>query len=194
MEPNAERLLEALRARRSVPALLLREPGPSDEEINIALETAMRGPDHGALRPWRFVLIRAAARIHLAELLVRRMRERDPNTPPHKLDKAAAMPRTAPLVIAMGARILREHKIPEIEQLLACGAALMNLLNAFHILGYGAIVLTGANAYDPQIAASLGFAADEQCLGFIYVGSRPEQLQLPASTSIPSDRVREWHG
>ncbi len=32
----------------------------------------------------------------------------------------------------------------------------MNLLNAFHAQGYGAIWLTGGNAYDPEIARALG--------------------------------------
>ena len=195
MDTESERLLELLRSRRSVPALQLREPGPSEAEIDAALEVAMRAPDHGALRPWRFVLIRGQARSRLAELFVRRMRERDPNTPAFKIDKAGTMPRTAALVIAVGARIVHQHKVPEVEQLLSCGAALMNLLNAFHILGYGAIMLTGPNAYDREIATTLGFAADEQCLGFVYVGSLPEGLQLPAPARIAREAcVREWNG
>jgi nitroreductase len=187
--------LPLLRTRRSVPALLLQAPGPSAAEIDAALEVAMRAPDHGALRPWRFVLIRGAARAQLADLLVRRMRERDPPAPPHKIDKTATQTRSVPLVIALGARLLREHKVPEIEQLLASGAAVMNLLNAFHLQGYGAILLTGPNAYDREIAAALGFAADERLLGFLYVGSRPPQLQLPPPPPIErASCVREWTG
>lgn len=195
MTGDAQALLPLLRARRSVPALLLRAPGPTDAEIDAALEVAMRAPDHGGLRPWRFVLIRGAARERLAELFVRRMRARDPPSPPHKIDKAATQTRNAPLVIALGARVVREHKVPEIEQLLAVGAAAMNLLDAFHLQGYGAILLTGPNAYDREIAAALGFRPEEQLLGFVYVGSRPEALQLPAPA--PVDRascVREWDG
>src|SRR5579871_1859691 len=171
MEPSmtgdAEALLSLLRTRRSVPALLLHEPGPSEAEIDAALEVAMRAPDHGGLRPWRFVLIRGAAREPLAQLLVRRMRERDPPSPPHKIDKAATQTRNAPLVIAVGAKLVREHKVPEIEQLLSSGAAVMNLLDAFHVQGYGAILLTGPNAYDGEIARALGFGAEERLLGFV---------------------------
>jgi nitroreductase len=196
MATESEQLLTLLRARRSVPALQLQPPGPSAAEVEAALDTALRAPDHGALRPWRFILIRdEAARARLADLFTRRMLERSPPAPPHKIEKARIMPRTAPLVIAVGARVLREHKIPEIEQLLSSGAAVMNLLNAFHIQGYGAILLTGDNAYDPVIAAELGFAPDERCLGFVYVGSLPAQLQLPAPARVPRDScVREWGG
>jgi nitroreductase len=195
MTGDAEALLALLRTRRSVPALLLHEPGPSEAEIDAALEVAMRAPDHGGLRPWRFVLIRGAGREHLAQLLVRRMRERDPPSPPHKIDKAATQTRNAPLVIAVGAKLVREHKVPEIEQLLSSGAAVMNLLDAFHVQGYGAILLTGPNAYDGEIATALGFGADERLLGFVYVGSRPAQLQLPSPAPIArASCVREWTG
>jgi nitroreductase len=195
MTGDGQALLSLLRTRRSVPALLLRAPGPSEAEIDAALEVAMRAPDHGALRPWRFVLIRGAARERLAELFVRRMREREPPSPPHKIDKAGAQTRTAPLVIAVGAKLVREHKVPEIEQLLSCGAAVMNLLDAFHAQGYGAILLTGPNAYDGEIAAALGFGPDEQLLGFVYVGSRPAQLQLPSpAPTARASSVREWTG
>ena len=195
MTGDNQPLLALLRTRRSVPALLLREPGPSEAEIEAALEVAMRAPDHGALRPWRFVLIRGAARERLAELFVRRMREREPPAPPHKIDKAATQTRATPLVIAVGVKLVREHKVPEIEQLLSGGAAVMNLLDAFHVQGYGAILLTGPNAYDGEIATALGFASDEQLLGFVYVGSRPAQLQLPAPPSINrGSYVREWTG
>ena len=195
MTGDQKPLLDLLRTRRSVPALLLREPGPSEAEIEVALELAMRAPDHGGLRPWRFALIRGEAREPFAALLVRRMRERDPPSPAHKIDKAATQMRSTPLVIALAAKVLREHKVPVIEQVLSGGAALMNLLDAFHVQGYGAILLTGPNAYDGEIAKALGFAADEQLLGFVYVGSRPAQLTLPAPAPIErSAYVREWTG
>ena len=44
-----------------------------------------------------------------------------------------------PLFIAVAQKIAHDNtKIPEQEQLLATGAAAMNLLNAVHMLGYGA--------------------------------------------------------
>src|ERR1700728_2689367 len=186
--------LEALLTRRSTPALQLREPGPSQAELARAIDAALSGADHGALKPLRLVLIRGAARARLSELFSRRMFERDPATPPGKLDRARRMPLTAPLVIAVGARVLAPHKVPEVEQLLAVGAGVMNLLNAFHAQGYGAIWLTGGNAYDPEIAAALGFEAQERCLGFVYVGSTPAPASLAAHSPERASFMREWSG
>jgi len=192
MAPEA---LDTLLSRRSVPALLLGEPGPTAAEVTVALEAAARAPDHGALRPWRFILIREpAARARLADLCARRMLERDPDTPPRKLDKARNMPRTAPLVIAIAARVQSEHKVPELEQLLSTGAAVMNLLNAFHAQGYGAIWLTGGNGYDREIGAQLGVLAEERSLGFVYVGTVQGALREGPRRPDAAAIAREWGG
>jgi len=191
---DAAHTIDTLLSRRSVPALQLREPGPAQHEIDAAIDAALRAPDHGGLRPWRFVLIQGAARARLAELFVRRMQLREPPTPPGKIEKARSMALGAPLVIAVAAHLQPDHKVPELEQLLAAGAGVMNLLNAFHAQGFGAVWLTGGNAYDPEIAKALGFDAQQRCLGFVYVGSKP-----PPGNPLPQrpERaafVRDWSG
>lgn len=194
MTAETPTLLQALLARRSVPALQLREPGPTQGEIELAIDAALSAPDHGALKPLRLALIRGAARERLSSLFVRRMQQRDASIPPGKIDKARRMPLSAPLVIAVGARIEPQHKVPEVEQLLAAGAGVMNLLNAFHAQGYGAIWLTGGNAYDPEIAQALQFAADERCLGFVYVGSVDASVDVPARRRERAVAARDWDG
>lgn len=186
--------LGLLLARRSVPALQMRAPGPSAQQIEAAIDAALRAPDHGNLKPWRCVLIEGAARARLSDLFVQRMRQRQPPTPEGKLEKARTMPLTAPLVIAVAARVRADNKVPEIEQLLLTGAATMNLMNAFQAQGFATIWLTGPNAYDPEIATALGFAADERCVGFVYVGSGawPEG-SLPPKVDR-SAHVRDWSG
>jgi nitroreductase len=195
--------MQMLLSRRSVPALRLRAPAPSTVQIDQALDAALRAPDHGALRPWRFALIRGVARERLADLFEQRMLERDPLIAAGKIDKARARLSAAPLVIAVGARIISGHSIPEVEQLLSVGAAVMNLLNAFHAQGFGAIWLTGENSYDERIAVELGFGAGERCLGFVYVGSADGADDVSdgreGGKSAPprparSAHVREWTG
>ena len=133
---SLRRRCETLLSRRSVPALQLREPGPSQAQIELAIDAALRAPDHGALQA---VALRADSR-RGARAPVGAVRaphaQRDAGHPPGKIDKARRMPLAAPLVIAVGGRVLAHHKVPEIEQLLAAGAGVMNLLNAFHAQGY----------------------------------------------------------
>jgi nitroreductase len=193
MRGDSSNVLDALLTRRSVAALKLGEPGPSAAQIETAIAAALRAPDHNNLKPWRCVLIRGEARKRLSELLYARMREREPQTPEAKLEKVRNNPLAAPLVIAIGARIRQDRKVPEQEQLLSCGAATMNLQNAFYAQGFASIWLTGGNAYDAQVIQALGFAADERCLGFVYVGTgaAPDSLALPVNYS---EHVREWKG
>jgi nitroreductase len=43
-------------------AVKLRGPGPSQHELETILRSALRAPDHGRLRPWRFIVISGADR------------------------------------------------------------------------------------------------------------------------------------
>ncbi len=186
--------LDMLLSRRSIPAQCLTGPGPDEAQLNAALEVALRAPDHGRMQPWRFRLIRGAARAHLAELLVASARARDPAMPAAQLEKLRSRPQQVPLVIAVSARLRNNPKVPEVEQLLATGASVMNLLNALHAQGFGAILLTGPSVYDPAVAAALGCEAGERLVGFVYVGTVgavvPTAPARPASTAF----VSEWTG
>ena len=81
-----------------------------------------------------------------------------------------------PLVVAVVARILSGHKIPEQEQLLSAGCACFNLLHAAHALGFGAQWLTGWPAYDVEVGRWFGLAADECIVGFVHIGTAREAL------------------
>ncbi|MFT8246394.1 nitroreductase [Roseomonas sp. BN140053] len=183
--------LDALLSRRSVGAL--REPGPSGPELERMLETALRAPDHGWLRPWRFVLIRGEARARWADTVEAAMRARDPEVTPPMIEKQRRRILGAPVIIALGAQI-REGKIPELEQLLTVGAGAMNLLNALHAAGYGGIWLTGANAYDPRLAEALGLAPPNRLLGFLFAGTPAEELPPAPRRPALEGFVSDWTG
>ena len=164
-------VLDVLLTRRSIPAQCLTGPGPDDAQLAVALDAAMRAPDHGRMLPWRFKLIRGAAKDRFADILVAAALAHDPATPQRQLDKIRSRPQHAPLVIAVSARFRDNPKVPEIEQTIAVGAAVMNLLNALHAQGFGAVMLTGPSVYDPAVAKALGYGADERLIAFVYVGT-----------------------
>jgi nitroreductase len=182
--------LDLLLGRRSVSAL--EDPAPTGRDLELILDLGLRAPDHGRLRPWRFVLIRGDARTAFADRLVAAARRRDPEAPQALLDRYRAWPLRTPLLIGVGALVRANHVIPEGEQILSAGAAAMNMLNAIHLLGYAGMWVTGANAYDPEINASLGFAAPSRLIGFLAVGTP----RATAAVERPSrtDHVVEWEG
>ena len=140
------RAVELLLSRQS--ANLLQEPAPDGAELDLILDAGLRAPDHGRLRPWRFVLIRGNQRQAWADRLAQAALARDPANGQAMGEKSRAWVARTPLIIAVGAEV-KAGNIPEIEQLLSAGAAAMNMLNAIHLLGYGGMWVTGANSYDP---------------------------------------------
>jgi len=164
--------LEAVITRCSVAPAFLAEPAPDDAALERILAAGASAPDHGRLRPWRFIVIRGAARARLGEVFAAALRRRDPAAPEAALEQERNRPLRAPLVIAVVATLDRQHaKIPEIEQILSAGAAVQNMLLAAHAQGYGGKWLTGANAYDEHVKAALGLAPDDRLVAFLYLGS-----------------------
>lgn len=187
------RAVELLLSRQS--ANLLQEPAPDGAELDLILDAGLRAPDHGRLRPWRFVLIRGAQRQAWADRLAAAAMARDPANGPAMAEKSRAWVARTPLIIAVGVD-MKEGKIPEVEQMLSAGAAAMNMLNAIHLLGYGGMWVTGANSYDPQVNKALGFEAPSRLVGFLGVGTpKPMPADAPKIARPVRDRhTTEWMG
>ena len=184
-------VLDTLLTRVSVSAL--QEPAPTGTVLDRILETGLGAPDHGRLAPWRFVLIRGEARTALSTVVAQGLRRGDPAAPAEAVAKQRDKFLRAPLVIALGARIRPDHKIPEQEQLLSVAAATMNLLNAVHAEGFGAVWVTGANAADGHVQAALGIHPPDTLAGFLFVGT-PTAAPTPVRRAALADHVVEWTG
>lgn len=183
--------IDRLLDRVSVSAL--QDPAPSGAVLDRILETGLRAPDHGRLMPWRYVLIRGEARARLAGIVVDALRARDLAATEQMVEKQRSKFLRAPLIVALGAALQPDHKIPLLEQQMSVAAGTMNLLNAIHIEGFGAIWVTGANASDPAVQAALGFTAPDTLAGFLFVGTAREPPR-PAPRPRLEEHVAEWSG
>ena len=183
--------LQALDARRSVPSMELRAPGPDEATLLRMLQSAVRVPDHGKLVPFRFVRIAGDARHALGRFLAARALQRDPAAPPQQVEKDRQRFSHAPVIVAVVARLQAGHKVPEQEQLLSAGCVAYNLLLGAQAQGYGAQWLTGWAAYDREAASLLGLGDNERIVAFVHVGTArepaPERMR-PALDSV----VSEW--
>lgn len=182
-------VLDALITRVS-PRMLV-DPAPDDAQIEKMIAAAVAAPDHGRLRPWRFILLRGDARQRFGAVLAEALRKREPDAPPSLLDKERDKPLRAPLVIVAAAKPQESRKIPAIEQIVAVGAAAQNLLLAAHALGFGGMWRTGAPAYDPAVKQALGLDAQDTIVGFLYVGT-PAGETPPARRMEPRLAMTEW--
>ncbi len=183
-------LITALQARTSCPKL--HEPGPSEAQLEVMFRCALRAPDHGLLRPWRYLVFRGEARRALGELLVAAERERHPAATAEALEKVRQNPLRAPLVIACVAVIDPAHpKIPRIEQVASMAAAVQNLQLAAMALGFGAMWRTGPLASDVRVKEGLGVASADEIVAFLYVGT-PAAEPKPHAPLAVQDFVTTW--
>ena len=164
-----------LNSRISSPSKHLCEPGPNTEQLHNILQTALHCPDHGRLRPWRFVIIRGNQRQKLGNLLIKQVLNELPEASSVRLEKEQTRFNFAPVIVTVVLKPVKNHKVPEIEQVLSGGALCMNMLHAAHQLGFGAQWLTGFAAYDQVIHNALGLSLDEQILGFIHIGTKSQE-------------------
>ncbi len=168
--------LALLETRRSGRPREMVAPGPSAEELERILTIAARTPDHGKLFPWRFVTVAPDQRDALAALLRDALVEHDPAaTAPH-FAKADEFARHAPALVVLVSAPVPDHKIPQWEQQLSCGAAAMNLLIAAHALGYVGGWITGWATYSERVRTAF-CGPGERIAGFIFLGSPGAALE-----------------
>jgi len=182
--------IDALVTRRS--ATTLTEPAPDAGALELIFASAVRAPDHGRLRPWRFLVVRGAARARFGELLARHLARTQPTATPESLQRERDKAFRAPLIIVVAAHVNEAVKIPPIEQTLSAAVAAGNIMLAALALGYNAMWKTGAAAYDPEVRQSLGLGTSDAIVGFLYVGT--EAGKPSVARGEWRDLVREWDG
>jgi len=170
----------------------LTDPEPDRDTLDLAFEAALRAPDHGLLHPYRFLLVRGAARSALGNLMAQHLADQNPEATAEELEKMRQKPMRAPLIIVVAA-VVREHpKAQAVEQILCAGAAAQNILLALHARGYAGIWRTGGAAYAPSIKRAFGLRADDAIVGFIYAGT-PAKAAPELRRAAARDHVQEWH-
>lgn len=164
-------LFAAIQTRSS--AGRLAEPGPDPEQTERLLQAAARAPDHGRLRPWRLIVLRDALRDAFTAAAAEAKRARLPVMAEDQLAAEREKMNRSPSIVVVACAVNREQtKIPEIEQVVAAGAAAQNLFLAAHDLGYGVMWKTGAAAYNPAVKAILGLRPDDHIVAIMHVGTR----------------------
>lgn len=175
-------------------AVKLEGPGPSAEELDTILKTALRAPDHGRLRPWHFVVIEGEQRARFGELMAECLKAREPNAPPEAVAREKQKAMRAPVILIVAAKIKPSEKIPQVEQIISAGAAAQNIMIAVQALGYGAMWRTGAIAYDERMKAGLGLKTDDAIVGIIYIGKPATVAVTQPPRPELKDFVTRWNG
>ncbi|MFS8198898.1 nitroreductase [Streptomyces sp. CWNU-52B] len=154
--------MTAILTRRSIHSLS--DPAPSDQEFAYLLKGAAAAPDHGRLRPWRWVLLRGADLERVGACLAA---EAEPEERDLVEKKFLRAPLKAVLVFSPAA----EHRVPEWEQLASASNVAYGLMLLLHARGFGSIWRTGRLCRSPGSRLLLGARPDEQLLGSLDIGT-----------------------
>jgi nitroreductase len=181
--------IEALLTRRS--ARTLTGPAPDEGALSLIFEAASRAPDHGRLRPWRFIVIEGEGRERFGTLLAECLQRAHPGAAEEAVQRERQKAYRAPVIVVVAAVLDPAAKIPAIEQILSAGAAAQNIMLAAFALGLNAMWKTGAAAYDESVKRALGLKADDAIVGFLYLGTEAVSSATPY-TYPWRDRIRRW--
>jgi nitroreductase len=183
--------LDILMSRQSAGPLV--GPAPNDAELDTIIDIALRAPDHGRVRPSRYIVIRGDAVKSYADLLAEALKRREPGTTEEMAQRTREKIVGIPLIVVVGAKIKTDCPIPEVEQILSVGASCMNVVNAVHAMGYSAKWVTGGGAYDPFVNETLGFKAPDRIVGIIFIGT--DKMKMPVMPRPNrAEHVSEWKG
>ncbi len=165
-------VLDLTKARSHVAPKRLVAPGPSEAQLAWMLTAAAQAPDHGRVRPWRFILIPSERRSELGQAFAQALRERDPLADAQALQAAHDKAQRAPCLMVA---VVREpgpgDAIALTERLLSLGCALQNLMLAAQAQGFGSGLTSGQAMQSPPLRKLLALASNEQAVCFVNVGT-----------------------
>ena len=187
-------LLDAIKSRRSISRLSA--PAPTAAELHVILDAAACAPDHGSLRPFRFIVLRDDAKDAFGPVLAAateaEYRDRGEEPQEAKVNKDLTKMERAPLVVVVVCEYQPSEKIPRSEQHAAVVAAAQNAILAATDLGFGSMWRTGPNAYNPHVKKALGVGEDDDIVGFLYLGRVEEGRTKPPNEPDLEGLVTHW--
>jgi nitroreductase len=151
----------------------LSSPAPSGQALENIYQAALRVPDHGRLKPWRFLVIEGEGLERLGEIFANAAAVRGASE--DKIERAALLPKRAPMIIVGIASPKENTGIPRSEQLLSAGCAMMAMQQAAYAQGFGAMWRSGEYSHNDEVDQALELSPDEEIVGFLYLGTPAQE-------------------
>mgnify|MGYP006080486075 FL=1 len=175
--------------RRSIKAADMASYALDPSDLELILAAGIRVPDHGALNPWRIVVIQGNKLKELdQEIILSEFIKANPQALQNEIKIESARLQRAGVVIAVLSTPVEHPKIPVWEMQLSSAAVCMNLLVCAQSMGYAAQWLTEWYAYNEAMLLRLGGdPTKDKISGFIYIGSKieePKERRRPDSKNI----------
>ncbi|WDH78131.1 nitroreductase family protein [Microbacterium esteraromaticum] len=155
------------------------EAAPTRDELVPLIEAAGRVADHSSLRPWRLIELRGDDRLTLGAALAEAAGD----------DKPSTKPLRASLLIAIVASYRKTDKVPRWEQEAVASGVAHTLSLLLDEAGWGVIWRTGGLTRAEAVARAHGLHENEELLGWLYVGGKPEGKSAGRRKPVDVDTV-----
>ncbi len=172
-------LANFLGERRS--ASILAEPKPDQADVERILQIAGTVPDHGSLKPYRFVVVQGESREQFANSLVNAYEEVRGQTEEPLRAKLKAKAYAAPLQIILIFSPIDSAKIPAWEQMAAAACTGYACDLAANALGFGAVWKNFAYEPGSDMKNLFRLQPHEKVLGWINIGTETQRQQSSRS-------------
>lgn len=173
---NDPALIDLVLSRRSATAFA--PPGPTRAELERVLLAAGAVPDHGLLRPFRFVIAEGEGRDRFGDALAKAAAEHRPDMPATGFEKVRAKALRSPTIVALIASP-KPGKIEAWEQHVTAACAGYAIVLAAHALGIGAAWKSVPFTKGRALTETLGLAEGEEMLGWIHLGRAAREEEPP---------------
>ena len=175
-------VISFLSTRRSVTAKTMTVGKVDPDHLEAILTAGIRVPDHGALKPWKLVVISGGARARLDRDIIHAGSGRQSGCKARGRGCRDRQAAGSDVVIAVLSTPVEHPKIDVWEMQLSAGAVCTTLLYAAQSYGYAA-QLTEWYAYNDRMLEALGGRVGiDRIAGFIYIG---EKVKPPIERTRP---------
>nr|WP_194241657.1 nitroreductase family protein [Galbitalea soli] len=164
--------------RRSHPRVTA--DAPTHEELLPLVESLAAIADHAALRPWRLIELRGAARERLGDAFVA-----SSGLAGEDAARLAAKPLRASLLIAVVVAYRESFKVTDWEQEAVASGVAHTLSLLLDEAGWGVMWRTGGHTRAEAVRWMHGLQPNEQLLGWLYVGGVLDEVK--STPRLPLD-------
>ncbi|MCF2909304.1 NAD(P)H nitroreductase [Pseudoalteromonas sp. DL2-H2.2] len=152
-------------------------PGPDARQLEVIQKAALKVPDHGGLKPWRFFVVEEQGRERLGEIFHQAAVEEQQEQ--RIIDRAKSLPERAPMLIIAVSPYMEHPKVPRIEQIESAACSVLAMQQAAFAQGLSGVWRTGYFAQSSSVKRQLGLNEQDEIVGYLYLGTPTVQCTKP---------------
>ena len=187
-------LKDSIELRRNVKPKFFTGDLIPDAIVLELLASANWAPTHGYTEPWRFVVFSGESLQSFADFqsaLYKSSSTLD-SFKELKYNKLKSTPLLASHIIALVVKKSRNTTISLLEEIVSSSCAVQNVLLSAAEKNIAVHWTSGGMTYTPEMKNYLGYADEDQVLGFLYLGMAPSEINKQGRRlSIIADKV-DW--